>query len=136
MLISCPYCGPRDVVEFSYQGDANRARPDPMSNDPQAWTDYVFRRTNAAGPHREYWQHAGGCRAHLVVVRDTTTHEIRSVDYARGATAAVAAIPARPKPARRSAAAPTQAVAKAIAKSAVKPAPVRKPATRSRKKPA
>jgi sarcosine oxidase subunit delta len=88
MLIACPYCGPRDLVEFSYQGDANRTRPDPASGDRQAWTDYVFQRTNAAGPHREYWQHAGGCRAHLVVLRDTTTHEIASVTLARGAPAA------------------------------------------------
>jgi sarcosine oxidase subunit delta len=99
MLITCPYCGPRDVVEFSYQGDANRTRPDPLANDPQAWTDYVFQRSNAAGPHREYWQHAGGCRAHLVVVRDTTTHEIHSVALARAAAPAEA-------PAAQAAAAP------------------------------
>ena len=24
MLITCPYCGPRDVSEFAYQGDGNR----------------------------------------------------------------------------------------------------------------
>ncbi len=83
MLITCPYCGPRDVAEFSYQGDANRVRPDPMSNDPKAWTDYVFQRTNAAGPHREYWQHAGGCRSHLTVVRNTLTHVISSAELAR-----------------------------------------------------
>ena len=98
MLITCPYCGPRDVVEFSCQGDANRTRPDPMSNDPEAWTDYLFQRVNVAGPHREYWQHAGGCRAHLVVVRDTTTHEIKSVEFARNAAAASPA----PEPTARS----------------------------------
>ncbi|RUW18149.1 sarcosine oxidase subunit delta, partial [Mesorhizobium sp. M1A.F.Ca.IN.020.06.1.1] len=27
MLITCPYCGPRDVIEFTYQGDGNRERP-------------------------------------------------------------------------------------------------------------
>ncbi|RUW59314.1 sarcosine oxidase subunit delta, partial [Mesorhizobium sp. M2A.F.Ca.ET.067.02.1.1] len=26
MLITCPYCGPRDVIEFTYQGDGNRQR--------------------------------------------------------------------------------------------------------------
>ena len=26
---ACSYCGPRDVAEFTYQGDANRPRPDP-----------------------------------------------------------------------------------------------------------
>ena len=84
MLITCPYCGPRDVAEFVCQGDANRTRPDPASADRPAWEAYVYDRTNTAGPHRELWQHAGGCRAHLVVVRNTLTHAIESVDFARG----------------------------------------------------
>ena len=83
MLINCPYCGPRDVIEFTYQGDANRTRPDPASTDQAAWNDYVFLRANTAGRHREYWQHSGGCRMHLVVERDTLTHEIHSVADAR-----------------------------------------------------
>ncbi|TIN67967.1 MAG: sarcosine oxidase subunit delta, partial [Mesorhizobium sp.] len=33
MLITCPYCGPRDVIEFTYQGDGNRERPDPASQN-------------------------------------------------------------------------------------------------------
>lgn len=124
MLITCPYCGPRDLAEFSYQGDANGTRPDPTSQDARAWSDYVFQRTNAAGPHREYWQHAGGCRAHLVVVRDTTTHEIASVDFARSVVRSAQANPVTPAresevPARR-------------AKTSSKPAT---PTTRSRKKP-
>jgi methylglutamate dehydrogenase subunit B len=76
MLINCPYCGPRDLAEFTYQGDANRTRHEPGSTDEAAWNAYVYDRTNAAGPHREYWQHAGGCRAHVVMVRNTLTHEI------------------------------------------------------------
>ena len=83
MLITCPYCGPRDLAEFSYQGDANRVRPDPASTDQAAWNAYVFERLNPAGPHREYWQHAGGCRSHLLVVRDTTTHEVLETAFAR-----------------------------------------------------
>ena len=82
MLIACPYCGPRDSSEFSYQGDATRQRPDPASTDQAAWNAYVYDRINTAGDHREFWQHAGGCRAHLVVVRNTLTHHISSVDYA------------------------------------------------------
>ena len=85
MLISCPHCGPRDLAEFSYQGDATRIRPEPASTDTQSWHDYVYTRPNPAGPHREYWQHAGGCRAHLVIVRDTLSHEIHSVVPARSA---------------------------------------------------
>ncbi|MCR4267733.1 sarcosine oxidase subunit delta [Nitratireductor sp. ZSWI3] len=83
MLISCPHCGPRDLAEFSYQGDATRIRPDPASTDAKAWYGYVYARPNPAGRHREFWQHAGGCRAHLLVVRDTLTHEIYEVTFAR-----------------------------------------------------
>jgi len=83
MLIACPYCGPRDLVEFTYQGDATRSRPDPASTDQDAWSAYVYDRPNPAGEHSEYWQHSGGCRAHLLIVRNTVTHEIRSVGFAR-----------------------------------------------------
>ena len=85
MLITCPYCGPRDLSEFTYQGDANRNRPDPASTDPAAWHAYVYERTNPAGDHREHWQHSGGCRVHLVVTRNTLTHEIKQVAFARDA---------------------------------------------------
>ena len=83
MLITCPYCGPRDLVEFTYQGDGHRVRPDPMSNDPEAWNAYVYDRLNPAGEHKEIWQHSGGCRVHLAVTRDTITHVISSVAFAR-----------------------------------------------------
>lgn len=85
MLITCPHCGPRDLAEFSYRGDAARARPDLSSTDSRAWYAYVYDRANPAGPHREYWQHSGGCRAHLVMVRDTTTHAILETAPARPA---------------------------------------------------
>lgn len=85
MLISCPHCGPRDLAEFTYQGDAARTRPDPASTDTAAWHAYVYERPNPAGLHREYWQHSGGCRSHLLVVRDTVSHEIASVEFARKA---------------------------------------------------
>ncbi len=87
MLINCPYCGPRDLCEFTYQGDANRTRPAPDSTDLSAWNSYVYERVNTAGDHREYWQHSGGCRSHLVVVRSTLTHEIKSIGMARSETA-------------------------------------------------
>lgn len=83
MLIPCPYCGPRDVSEFTYQGDGHRTRPDRTSNDPDAWNAYVYDRENPAGDHREIWQHSGGCRAHLAVTRNTLTHAISSVAFAR-----------------------------------------------------
>jgi sarcosine oxidase subunit delta len=83
MLITCPYCGPRDLSEYTYQGDANRIRPDPASTDQDAWYAYVYERVNTAGEHREFWQHSGGCRAHLLVTRNTLTHAISFVGFAR-----------------------------------------------------
>ncbi|WP_274628475.1 sarcosine oxidase subunit delta [Arvimicrobium flavum] len=85
MLITCPYCGPRDVSEYTYQGDGNRTRPEPASTDQEAWNAYVYDRVNIAGAHHEIWQHSGGCRAHLAVVRSTTTHKIASVGFVREA---------------------------------------------------
>ena len=83
MRITCPYCGPRDLAEFSYQGDGSRMRPDLSSTAPREWFSHVYERTNPAGVHDEIWQHSGGCRAHLAVSRDTLTHAIASVSFAR-----------------------------------------------------
>ena len=83
MLITCPYCGPRDSSEYTYQGDANRERPELGSTDQAAWNAYVYDRVNTAGDHDEYWQHSGGCRAHLKLTRSTLTHVISSVSFAR-----------------------------------------------------
>ncbi len=81
LRINCPWCGPRNEDEFSYGGDASLERPaDDASQDD--WYDYVYTRDNPAGRHREYWHHVGGCRAWLVVERDTVTHEIFSVEPA------------------------------------------------------
>jgi methylglutamate dehydrogenase subunit B len=80
MLIACPHCGPRDVREFSYLGDATGERPDPQAPDALArFTEYVYVRDNPAGPHAEFWYHGAGCQAWLVVTRDTRTHEILNV---------------------------------------------------------
>ena len=82
MRIDCCYCGVRGNEEFAYLGDATVVRPhaDPAcrSTMPRAarGIDYVYLRDNPAGPHRELWQHVSGCRAWLVVTRDTRTHEI------------------------------------------------------------
>ena len=73
MRIPCPYCGSRDSQEFVYRGDASVARPD---SDAEDFTNYVYLRANPAGPIREHWYHAQGCRNWLIVERDTRTHEI------------------------------------------------------------
>ena len=83
MIITCPYCGARDSSEFVYQGEGGRTRPDQASTDQAAWNAYVYDRLNIAGDHQEIWQHGGGCRAHLEVVRNTVTHKIVNVALAR-----------------------------------------------------
>jgi sarcosine oxidase subunit delta len=83
MRIPCPYCGERDRREFTVLGDADPVRPDGMEANAGAMVEYVYQRTNAAGPHREYWYHGAGCHAWLVVERDTRTHAIKGVTSAR-----------------------------------------------------
>jgi len=83
MRIRCPYCGERDVQEFTYLGDASKVRPEGWDANADAMIDYVYVRDNPAGPHREFWYHSAGCHAWLVVVRDTRTHAIEEAEPAR-----------------------------------------------------
>lgn len=88
MLINCPFCGLRDLAEFSVNGEAV-ARPVSHDDldDPDlraSFVDAVYFRDNPAGPHREYWFHAAGCQSWLLVERDTRTHDILKVELARG----------------------------------------------------
>jgi heterotetrameric sarcosine oxidase delta subunit len=57
-------------------GDSTLKRPETQAQD--AWVDYVYMRTNPAGPHTELWYHEAGCRQITTVKRDTRTHEILS----------------------------------------------------------
>ena len=88
MLIKCPHCGTRPVEEFTFLGDAAVERP--TSIEPEAfeqWYDYVYLRDNPKGRFDEYVHHSAGCRAWLVVTRDTETHEVfgcvTARDYAK-----------------------------------------------------
>ena len=84
MRITCPHCGERDLREYTCRGGAEALSRPSRQEDMQAWDAYLHLRENAAGPSRELWQHSGGCRAWLVVERDTASHEILSVVPARG----------------------------------------------------
>lgn len=76
LLIRCPWCGPRDEVEFRYGGQAGVAAPaDPEVLDDGEWARYVFVRDNPKGPFAERWVHAAGCRRWFDTVRDTVTNE-------------------------------------------------------------
>jgi sarcosine oxidase subunit delta len=81
MRIACPYCGPRDLEEFSIQGEAVGARP--ADGDMDAFVAYVHLRANEYGPTREYWYHVNGCRRWLLVTRDTRDHAVLSAEMAK-----------------------------------------------------
>lgn len=83
--LTCPWCGVRDMIEFTYGGDAGVQRPgeDPETPD-EAFFDYVYVRENPRGPHLEYWQHTAGCRQWIRVRRDTLTHEVLACEPASG----------------------------------------------------
>jgi heterotetrameric sarcosine oxidase delta subunit len=80
LLITCPFCGPRDESEFSYGNEAHIARPvNSEALSDAEWADYLFMRKNPKGVHYERWNHARGCRRWFNVARHTVTHEILAV---------------------------------------------------------
>jgi len=85
MRIPCPYCGERDAHEFVYRGDAVPRRPQGVDADEAAFVDYVYPRDNVAGPMREHWYHAQGCRNWILVERDTRSHAIAGATFVREA---------------------------------------------------
>ena len=80
LQIRCPWCGPREEIEFHYGGQAHVAYPEnPDDLDDAAWAEYLFFRDNPKGLFAERWVHAAGCRRWFNAVRDTVTSEIRAV---------------------------------------------------------
>jgi heterotetrameric sarcosine oxidase delta subunit len=77
LLIPCPWCGPRDEIEFHYGGQAHVAYPaDPEALSDAEWADYLFMRDNPRGVWSERWMHRAGCRRWFNLARSTATHEI------------------------------------------------------------
>jgi heterotetrameric sarcosine oxidase delta subunit len=75
LLIRCPWCGPRDEIEFHYGGEAHIPYPEnPAALSDEEWADFLFMRDNPRGPFRERWYHVHGCRRWFNAVRDTSTH--------------------------------------------------------------
>ena len=80
LLLPCPWCGPRDEVEFHYRGEAHIVRPvEPEALDDAAWAEYLYMRANPKGPLAERWVHSAGCRRWFNLLRDTSTHRILAV---------------------------------------------------------
>lgn len=80
LLITCPWCGPRDEAEFRYGGQAHVPYPQaPADLTDEEWARYLFFRANPQGPFAERWSHAAGCRRWFNAVRDTSTNEVLAV---------------------------------------------------------
>ena len=80
LLITCPFCGPREESEFACGGEGHIARPtEPEKLSDAEWADYLFMRKNPKGVHYERWNHARGCRRWFNVARHTVTHRILAV---------------------------------------------------------
>ncbi len=81
LLISCPWCGPRDEIEFAFGGPADVALPaDPDAVDDAAWAEFLFHRQAPAGESKERWCHSAGCRRWFTAVRDQSTNRFPSAD--------------------------------------------------------
>lgn len=82
MRLTCPYCGERDLREFTYRGDAVALfRPFADAGTPE-WDDYLHNRDNPAGQARDLWYH-DPCGTWIRATRDTTTHEIFKTEAVR-----------------------------------------------------
>jgi sarcosine oxidase subunit delta len=78
LVIACPWCGPRDEIEFRYGGQAGISYPaDPEAMSDEEWADYLFMRDNPRGWWTERWMHSSGCRRWFDLDRHTATNEMR-----------------------------------------------------------
>ena len=70
--IVCPNCGPRPHTEFTFGGELRPIEAAEVEEDFAR----VFLPENLAGPQRERWFHAMGCKRWTTLTRDTRTNEI------------------------------------------------------------
>jgi sarcosine oxidase, subunit delta len=83
-LITCPYCGDREEIEFHYGGQAHVGYPPvPADLDDTEWAQYLFFRDNPKGLFAERWMHAAGCRRWFNAIRNTATHQFQRPSGAR-----------------------------------------------------
>jgi methylglutamate dehydrogenase subunit B len=73
MKLECPHCGVRPSSEFTFGGELRALE----GTDAAADFERVFLRENTAGPQRERWFHALGCRRWTTLTRDTTDGPVR-----------------------------------------------------------
>ena len=79
LVLTCPWCGPREEIEFRYGGEAGVTAPGPDTDagavDIPA---FLFFRSNPKGAFRERWHHSHGCRRWFSVTRSTISHRLES----------------------------------------------------------
>ncbi len=78
LRLSCPWCGTRDEIEFSFGGEAHKTRPTLDAGDAE-WSDYLVIKENPQGMHYVQWMLQYVCRRWFNVARDTVTHKIHAV---------------------------------------------------------
>lgn len=79
-IIQCPWCGERDMSEFSCGGEAHIKRPnDSEELTDEEWAQFVFMRQNPKGRYAERWNHSAGCRQWFNILRNTATDELLAV---------------------------------------------------------
>ena len=89
LLISCPWCGPRDESEFSCGGEAHIARPaDPGALSDAEWADYLFARRNLHYPLFELFDRpalAGTCAHRKISTTAPQSLALLNSEFARNA---------------------------------------------------
>jgi methylglutamate dehydrogenase subunit B len=78
MRLVCPFCGPRELPEFSFHKTV--AEPDATAFEE------VYERVNRMDYSAEHWQHVGGCRAWLLICRNPSTGEVLKITWAGSGT--------------------------------------------------
>ena len=82
LLITCPWCGPREQSEFAYGGEAHLVRPaDPAALSDEDWAAYLYFRRNPRGLHAERWRHVRGCGRFFNAIRDTTNDRFGATSH-------------------------------------------------------
>ena len=75
LRITCPWCGPRAEIEFTYGGEGGIMRPlDSDQMTDEQWGDYLFMRKNIKGIHHEQWRHSSGCGKWFNALRNTVSY--------------------------------------------------------------
>lgn len=72
--LRCPYCGPREVIDFRYGGEVAE-RPSGAPS-PRELAEYNYLRRNVAGVQREWWYHRCGCQTWFLAERDTRSNAV------------------------------------------------------------